>query len=264
MLKKRIIPTLLWKNVGLVKGEQFDSWRRVGPVLPAVKVYNLREVDELVVLDIKATEENRDLYYDEIRQFSSECFVPLAIGGGLHSVEQIRDVLSAGADKVVINSAAYEDPELITRARERFGAQCVVVAIDAQKSENGYRCYSHSATRQKDIAPAEWAKKIQDRGAGEILLQSIDRDGTMDGYDLDLVKRVTKTVDIPVIASGGAGDYEDILEVIDDGKASAAAAASIFHFTEQTPLEAKKHLAKHGIPVRKSLHWTKQENTGKS
>lgn len=251
MLKVRIIPTLLCKNLGLVKGIAFDSWRRVGTIMPAIKVYNIRQVDELIVVDITATSEGRVPDFDEVREFSEECFVPLTVGGGIRSIEDIKQLLRAGADKVSINTAAFEHPELINKAAERFGSQCVVASIDARKNFDGsYRCVSRSGTQETGWEAGEWAIELERRGAGEILITSVDRDGTMQGYDLDLIQRITSRVRIPVIASGGAGNYQHLFEALDTGKAAAVAAASIFHFTEQTPLEAKNYLAFRGIPVR--------------
>lgn len=251
MLKVRVIPTLLWKDVGLVKGERFDSWRRVGTIMPAVKVYNTRQVDELIVVDISATAEKRIPDYAEINEFSRECFVPLTIGGGISDITHVRDLLKAGADKVCINSAAYADPALVQRGAERFGVQCMVVSIDARKKPNGeYECYSHAGKIPTNREVGEWAQYMERMGAGEILITSIERDGTMAGYDLDLISRVTSCVSIPVIASGGAGHYGHMYDALTQANASAVAAASIFHFTQQTPLEAKNYLASHGVPVR--------------
>jgi cyclase len=253
MLKVRIIPTLLLKNLGLVKGIAFDSWRRVGTIIPAVKVYNTRQVDELIVVDISATSEGRVPDFEEVRGFSVECFVPLTVGGGIRCLEDIKELLRAGADKVSINTAAFDRPELITEAAERFGCQCIVVSIDAQRNPDGsYCCLSHSGKQNTGREPGAWAEEVERRGAGEILITSVDRDGTMEGYDLELIRRITSRVRIPVIASGGAGNYHHMFEALDTGKASAVAAASIFHFTEQTPLEAKNYLAAQGIPVRRS------------
>lgn len=250
-LKTRIIPTLLWKNFGLVKGEAFDSWRRVGTVLPSIKVYNQREVDELILLDITATHEGREPDYDSIAEYSAECFVPLTIGGGVRTLDQIRLLLRAGADKVAINSAAYENPDLITESANRFGSQCIVMSIDARKTAAGaYECYSHGASQPTGRAVQQWAMEAERLGAGEILLTSVERDGTMQGYDLELISTVAAHVSIPVIASGGAGQYADFHLALHEGGASAVAAASIFHFTEQTPLEAKRYLSSRGIPVR--------------
>ena len=251
MLKIRIIPTLLWKNVGLVKGSGFDSWRRIGAVLPAIKVYNMREVDELILVDISASLEEREPDYESVSEYSAECFVPLTVGGGVCNIEVIRKLLLAGADKVTINSAAFENPNLVAQAAGRFGSQCIVASIDARRSKDGsYECFSHSGTRATGKEVGIWAAEMEKRGAGEILITSIENDGTMQGYDLELVRHVTKKVKIPVIASGGAGSYEHMVRVLVEGKASAIAAASIFHFTEQTPLEAKTFLHDAGFPTR--------------
>mgnify|MGYP005989431139 CR=1 FL=1 len=250
MLKTRIIPTLLWKRPGLVKGIGFDSWRRTGTVLPQIKVYNIREVDELIVVDITATNENNEPDYEEIAEFTVESFVPMTVGGGVRTLEHFKKLLRVGADKIAVNTAAYQDPELITAAANRFGNQCVVASIDFRKSAAGYRCASHSGTQLIDRCPLEWAQELERLGAGEILLTSVDLDGTMEGYDVEFTRKVSDAVNIPVIASGGAGNYGHMREVLQDGMASAVAAASIYHFTEQTPLEAKAYLAQHGIPVR--------------
>lgn len=251
MLKTRIIPTLLWKDFGLVKGMGFDSWRRVGSVLPAIKVYNTREVDELILVDISATQDNREPDYESVAEFSAECFVPLTVGGGIRTLDNITNLLRAGADKVCINSVAYDHPQLVQEASARFGAQCIVASVDARRMESGkHQCYSHSGEVPRDIEPSEWAKRLEELGVGEILITSIERDGTMQGYDIELIKKVSSLVKIPVIASGGAGSYEHMVEAVKHGGSSAVAAASIFHFTEQTPKQAKKHLDKKGIKVR--------------
>lgn len=252
MLKTRVIPTLLWKDFGLVKGVSFDSWRRVGSVLPAIKVYNTREVDELILVDILATGEGREPDYESVSEFSAECFVPLTVGGGIRTMEHITRLLRAGADKVAINTAAYEDLQLIAESADRFGSQCIVSSIDVKRHPDGrLECWSHSGTRPTGKDPVEWAATLEKQGAGEILLTSIQLDGTMTGYDLSLVSAVSASVGIPVIASGGAGSYDDMVKVVAEAGASAVAAASIFHFTEQTPLRAKQHLDSHGIPVRR-------------
>jgi cyclase len=253
MLKTRVIPTLLWKGASLVKGASFDSWRRVGAALPAIKVYNTRDVDELVLLDISATHEAGEPNYDEIENLSAECFVPLTVGGGINNIDQVAKILRAGADKITINTAGYENPGLIRQTSDRFGAQCVVVSIDVRKSQNGaYECFSHCGTRTTGRTPLEWAREVESLGAGEILLTSVERDGTMAGYDLDLIRQVTDSVQIPVIVSGGAGSYEHLLQAIRVGKASAVAASSMFLFTQQTPLGAKQYLAANGVPIRNS------------
>ena len=251
MLKVRIIPTLLWKKVGLVKGVAFDSWRRVGPVAPAVKVYNTRDVDELILVDITATQERTVPDYESVHDFADDCFVPFTVGGGISAVEHIQSLLRAGADKISINSAAYTTPGLIEEAAKRFGAQCVVASIDARRFADGsYRCFSHSGSVATDVEPVGWARELESRGAGEILVTSIDRDGTMLGYDLALIEAVAQSVNVPVIASGGAGNYEDMRRAVQEAGASAVAAASIFHFTQQTPAEAKRYLAAAGVATR--------------
>jgi cyclase len=251
MLKIRIIPTLLWKDYGLVKGVAFDSWRRIGTIIPAIKVYNTRQVDELIIVDILATRDNREPDYETIREFSAECFMPLSVGGGVRTLDHIKKLLRVGADKVVINSAAYETPQLITEGAQLFGSQCMVVSIDAKKNTAGmYECYSHSGTIPTGQEVSAWAKNIETLGAGEIVINNVDYDGTMKGFDLELIKLLTDSVKIPVIAAGGAGSYEDLYQAISMGKAQAVSAASMFHFTEQTPLEAKNYLAAKGLPVR--------------
>lgn len=250
MLKVRVIPTLLYKSVGLVKGIGFDSWRRVDTVLPAIKVYNMREVDELILVDIDATNEKRDPDYEEIREFSRECFVPFCVGGGITNVEQIKQLLRAGADKVAINSAAYQNLELITEGAKLFGTQCIVASIDCKKIDGKYHCFSHCGKIDTGYLLEDWIKKVVDAGAGEILLTSIELDGTMQGYDVEMIQLATSIVNVPVIASGGAGNYEHMYQAVKEGKASAVAAASIYHFTEQTPKEAKEYLGERGIPVR--------------
>ncbi len=251
MLKVRIIPTLLWKDIGLVKGIGFYSWRRVDTVLPAIKVYNMREVDELVLLDISATKEGVEPDYKSIEEFSKECFVPFAVGGGIKKIEHIKKLLRSGADKVVINTEAYNNQELIREGATKFGNQCIVISIDAKKIDGEYICFSNNGSTNRNISVAEWAKKVESLGAGEIIITSIEKDGTMSGYDFELIKEVVESVSIPVIASGGAGEYEDFYKAIKDYNVSAVAAASIFHFTEKTPKEAKLYLKDKGIPVRK-------------
>jgi cyclase len=254
MLKIRVIPTLLWKNFGLVKGVGFDSWRRVGSVLPAIKVYNSREVDELVLVDIAASVEGNRPDHASVSDFADECFVPLTIGGGIRDLEEIVALLHAGADKVSLNSSLFDDPGLVDEAARRFGVQCIVASIDVRRSANGsLTCLSHSGTRDSGRACVAWAKELAERGAGEILLTSVERDGTMRGYDLDLIERVASAVTVPVIASGGAGSYQHMVDAVQRAGASAVAAASMFHFTEQTPAGAKAAMQAAGIPVRQNL-----------
>ncbi|HQN65191.1 MAG TPA: imidazole glycerol phosphate synthase cyclase subunit [Methylophilus sp.] len=254
MLKVRVIPTLLWKDFGLVKGVGFDSWRRVGAVLPAIKVYNSRDVDELIVVDITASIENNRPDHESVADFSEECFVPLTVGGGISNLDDVLRLLHSGADKVSINTCAYANPDIIDDVASRFGAQCVVASIDARRLDDGrYHCFSHAGSVGTGKDPVEWAKELVSRGAGEILLTSIDRDGTMQGYDLDLTERVAKSINVPLIASGGAGNYLHMIDVIQQAGASAVAAASIFHFTEQTPAGAKQAMKSAGIPIRENF-----------
>jgi len=251
MLKVRVMPTLLFKDMGLVKGIRFDSWRRVGSVMQSVKVYNLREVDELVFLDISATSEKRAPDFETVDEIADECFMPLAVGGGIRTVEQAQRLLKVGADKIIINTAAIEMPQLVRDLAEELGSQSVVVSIDVKRQANGrYEVFSNSGKRATEKDPIMWSKEAEELGAGEIMLTSIDRDGTMEGYDLVITRKVSDSVSIPVIASGGAGNYEHMASILIEGKASAVASASIFHFTQQTPLEAKYFLGDHGINVR--------------
>lgn len=250
MLKVRVIPTLLWKQFGLVKGVAFDSWRRVGPVLPAVKVYNQREVDELVLLDIVAHLSSDDPDFESIAELGQDCFVPLTVGGGVTHIDQVQRLLRAGADKVSINTAAYARPNFINEIANRHGAQCVVASVDVRFKDGVWICFSHAGQHTTGRDVVAWVRELEDRGAGEILITSIDRDGTMQGYDLPLIETITETVKVPVIASGGAGNYQHMVEAVTQAGASAVAAASIFHFTEQTPAGAKQALAAAGVTVR--------------
>jgi cyclase len=255
MLKVRIIPTLLWKEFGLVKGVGFDSWRRVGPVQPAVKVYNLREVDELILVDIMAHQSADDLDFEFISEFGQDCFVPLTVGGGVNRIEQVQKLLRAGADKVCVNTAAYTCPELVSEIAKRHGSQCAIASIDVRQNPlgGGWQCFSHAGKQPTGREVSAWAREIEDIGAGEILITSIERDGTFQGYDLALIEAVVHAVKIPVIASGGAGNYQHMVDAVKQAGASAVAAASMFHFTEQTPAGAKAAMQAAGIPVRRSF-----------
>lgn len=251
MLKTRVIPTLLFKDVGLVKGVGFDSWRRVGSALQSIRVYNLREVDELIFLDITATPTKSAPKFVDIDELADNCFMPMTVGGGVRTVDDVRNLLAVGADKVAINTAALESPGLIRAAADEFGAQCIVASIDVVRNADGKtEVMSHCGKHPTGRDPVEWAKLVTVLGAGEILLTSVDRDGTMKGYDIDLVRDVSAAVSVPVIASGGCGGYSDMAHVLKQGNASAVAAASIFHFTEMTPREAKLFLQQSGIRVR--------------
>jgi imidazole glycerol-phosphate synthase subunit HisF len=250
MLKVRVIPTLLWKQFGLVKGVGFNSWRRVGPVLPVIKVYNQREVDELILVDIVANQSSCDPDFESIYDIGQDCFVPLTVGGGITRIEQVQRLLRAGADKVAVNTGAYNNPDLVSDIARRHGTQCVVSSIDVRAVDGGWVCFSYSGHKDTGREVTAWARELEDRGAGEILITSIDCDGTMKGYDLQLIETVARAVKVPVIASGGAGNYQHMVDAIKEAGANAVAAASIFHFTEQTPAGAKAAMANAGIPIR--------------
>jgi len=253
MLKLRIIPTLLFRKFGLVKGVRFSSDRQVGPIMPAIKVYNARDVDELAVFDVDAHLGSKEPNYGLVRDISKECSVPLTIGGGITHIEQIEKLLEAGADKVSINSALFQNPSLIDNAVARFGSQCVVASIDVTKNNGQWTCKFGSGTIDSKKNPCQWAKELADRGAGEILLTSIDKDGTMSGYDIELINLVISSVSIPLIAGGGAGSARDLIDLFKHTAASAAALASIFHFTQVTPNEVKRELLLAGFPIRLAL-----------
>lgn len=251
MLKTRIIPVLLWNNNSLIKGKNFNSWRRVSSLIPSVKIYNSRDVDELIFLDISATNDNRPPDEYLINQLASECSVPLTVGGGITELYQVEHLLASGADKISINTSAFYKENLISKIAKKFGSQCVVVSIDVRKIEKKYFCYSNSGKKRQSIEPVQWAKNLQDMGCGEILLTSIDKEGEMKGYDIDISNQISNAINIPVIACGGAGNYDHMFDVISMTKVSAVAASSIFHFTELTPTGAKEYLMQKGINVRK-------------
>jgi len=251
MLKTRIIPTLLFKETGLVKDRQFASIRPIGGALQAIKVYGLREVDELVFLDVSATRAGKLPDFALIDELADECFMPFTVGGGIRDPGDIRRLLMVGADKVVLNTAVLDTPDLVRECARQFGSQCIVISIDVRREPDGrLEVYACSGTVATGRNPVAWASQVEALGAGEILLTSIDRDGMMNGYDIPLVKAVADAVSIPVVASGGAGEYADIADLLHNTSAAAAAASSIFHFTEQTPREAKRFLRDRGILVR--------------
>ena len=257
MLKTRLIPTLLLKNGRLVKTIQFQTvenglGRDVGHCVKAPMVYDAQLADELIYLDMHASIEGRgtEQLRDVVAGVVGECFTPLTAGGGISTLEDIRTLLKAGADKVSINTSALLDPGFITQAAEVFGSQCIVVSIDARRVADRYDVYSHAGTRPTGLNAADWARQVEAAGAGEILLTSIDRDGTRQGYDLELVQAVSDAVRIPVIASGGVGKLQDLVDGVVIGRASAVAAASLFHFTDQSPIKAKAFMKRYGINVR--------------
>jgi cyclase len=250
-MKIRIIPTLLLQGSGLVKSVKFANWRKIGSLTQALNVYRARDVDELVFLDIDATPSGQGPDLDIIAEVAAATSVPLAIGGGITSVSTAEAVLRIGVEKIVINTAIHVRPALIAELAKSFGSQSVVAAIDVRRSPDGTAtCFAHGASQPTNWSPVEWAREVEERGAGEILLSAVDRDGTMQGYDLDLIRTVADSVGIPVIASGGAGNYGHLLDAVSSGGASAVAAASMFHFTELTPDGARRYLSENGIAVR--------------
>jgi cyclase len=251
MLKNRVLPLVLLTGYNVVKSIHFSTYRTLGNPITICRIYESRGVDELVLLDIRATLEKRGPSLDIIRDISGECFMPLTIGGGITSVEQVRNILRAGADKVAVNSEAVANPRLIAEIAQEFGSQCCVVSIDAkQVGEGQYEVYTHGGTQPTGKSPAEWAREAEALGAGEILLNSIDRDGAMQGYDIELLKSVTSVVSLPVVAAGGAGQPQHFSQAFQEAHVSAVAAASIYHFTGFTPMEVKRELASCGIAVR--------------
>lgn len=252
MLSKRIIPCLDVDKGRVVKGVQFVDLIDAGDPVEVAKAYNKSLADEIVFLDITASHEERDTIVEIVRKTAAEVFIPLTVGGGIRTVEDFRKILLAGADKVSVNSAAIARPELINEAAQKFGSQCVVVAIDAKYNpERGsWDVYSHGGRNNRVLDAIEWAIEAEKRGAGEILLTSMDKDGTKSGYDNELTRRISESVNIPVIASGGAGTMEHFKDAIIDGKADAVLAASLFHFKEIDIKDLKNYLDKENIPVR--------------
>ncbi len=251
MLAKRIIPCLDVTAGRVVKGVNFVSLRDAGDPVEIARRYDEQGADELTFLDITASSDDRDLILHVIESVAAQVFIPLTVGGGVRKVEDVRRLLNAGADKISINTAAIQNPQLIADAAARFGSQCIVVAIDARRRDaGGWDVYTHGGRTPAAIDAVEWAKRAESLGAGEILLTSMDRDGTRAGFDLELTRAVADAVGIPVIASGGVGSLEHLAEGITVGRADAVLAASIFHFGEFTVLQAKAYLAARGIPMR--------------
>lgn len=250
-LAKRIIPCLDVDRGRVVKGVRFVNLVDAGDPVEQAKFYDAEGADELVFLDITASSGNRDIMRDIAARTAEAVFIPFTVGGGLRTVEDIREILKVGADKVTLNTAVLKNPELIREASERFGSQCVVVAIDAKRAGQGqWEVYSHGGRNPTGKNALEWARRVAALGAGEILLTSMDCDGTKKGYDIELTRTVSEAVPIPVIASGGAGTLDHLRDVLEQGKADAVLAASIFHFQEHTIREAKEYLRARGIPVR--------------
>ena len=250
MLKNRIIPCLDVKNGRVVKGINFVDLKDAGDPVEQAKVYSDGGADEICFLDITASNEKRDTIYDVVERTSKKCFVPLTVGGGVRSVEDINRLLNSGADKVSINTTAVQNPKVIIESSKKFGSQCIVVAIDAKKNNDEWEVFTHGGRKNSKINALEFAKKMEDSGAGELLVTSMDRDGTQIGYDIDLMSKISSKVNIPVIASGGVGSLDHLVDGIKLGKASAVLAASIFHYGKYSVKQAKDYLNSKGIPVR--------------
>jgi cyclase len=251
MLTKRIIPCLDVKEGRVVKGTKFLQLRDAGDPVECAMVYNAQGADELVFLDITASHEERKTMVDVVARTAASCFMPLTVGGGIRTVADMREMLMAGADKVGINTAAVKTPHVIDEAANAFGCQCLVVAIDAKRNDrSSWTVFTHGGRNATELDAVEWAAEVCKRGAGEILLTSMDSDGTKAGYDIALTRAVSEAVTIPVIASGGAGNLDHMVDVLRDGKADAVLAASIFHFGEYTVGDVKKYLGARGVPVR--------------
>jgi len=250
MLAKRIIPCLDVKDGRVVKGTHFVNFKDAGDPVENAKVYDQQGADEIAFLDITASYEKRDILIDIVRRTAEEIFIPLTVGGGVRTLQDIRRLLKAGADKVSVNTAAVKDPEFVERAAKRFGSQCIVIAIDAKRRGHSWEVFTHGGRVPTGIDAVLWAKKMEELGAGEILLTSMDRDGTKDGYDIELTRTISEEVSIPVIASGGVGTLEHLYEGLVFGKADAVLAASIFHYREYSIAQAKSFLREKGVVVR--------------
>lgn len=251
MLAKRIIPCLDVANGRVVKGVNYANLRDAGDPVECAMAYDRQQADELVFLDIAASSEGRATMVDVVRRTAACCFMPLTVGGGIRTVEDMREMLHAGADKVSVNTAAIRRPELVSEGAAAFGSQCIVVAIDAKRQGEGrWNVSTHGGRQFADLDAIEWAREAERLGAGEILLTSMDADGTKNGYDIELTRRVSEAVRIPVIASGGAGNLGHMVQALDEGKADAVLAASIFHFGEYTVGQARDYFAACGLPVR--------------
>ena len=250
MLAKRIIPCLDVKDGRVVKGTQFVDLKDAGDPVEIAKIYDQQGADEIAFLDITASYEKRDILLDIVRRTAEEIFIPLTVGGGVRRLEDIRTLLKAGADKVSVNTAAVKNPRFVERASKRFGSQCIVIAIDAKRKGDSWEVFTHGGRVPTGIDAVLWAKKMEDLGAGEILLTSMDRDGTKDGYDIELTRTISEQASIPVIASGGVGTLDHLYEGLALGKASAVLAASIFHYKEFSIAQVKSFLKEKGVSVR--------------
>ena len=250
MLKLRVIPTLLYDGLTLVKGKNFESWRTVSALIQQVQIYALRGVDEMILLDISSTNKKTRINFNLIKDITENIFMPFTVGGGIKNIHDIQNLLKSGADKVSINTAAFHDKKFIKEAVKIFGSQCIVISVDYKKINGSELVFTNSGKHNTNKNLYEYLEEINELNVGEVLLTSIDRDGTMLGYNIDVIEKATKILQVPIIASGGAKDYKDMLKLINKTKITAIAAASIYHFKNQTPKLAKIFLKENGIKIR--------------
>ena len=250
MLKLRVIPTLLYDGLTLVKGKNFESWRTVSALIQQVQIYALRGVDEMILLDISSTNKKTKINFNLIKDITENIFMPFTVGGGIKNIHDIQNLLKSGADKVSINTAAFHDKKFIKEAVKIFGSQCIVISVDYKKINGSELVFTNSGKHNTNKNLYEYLEEINELNVGEVLLTSIDRDGTMLGYNIDAIEKATKILQVPIIASGGAKDYKDMLKLINKTKITAIAAASIYHFKNQTPKLAKSFLKENGIKIR--------------
>lgn len=253
MVKKRLVACLLWRDGVIVQSVNFDHTNIIGDAQTAVDFFNIWGVDEIVLLDVSRERSNRQILHKTIKKLSTSCFVPLAIGGWIQTLEDIRELLSIGADKIVVNTKALADPEFIIDASDRFGNQCITVSVDVKRTPDGYEVMADRGRDRTGRQPETWAKRVEELGAGEIFLTSIDQDGSQSGYDLDLIKTVSDTVSIPVVASGGVGNWKHLVEGLKLGGADAVSVANRLHHVQHSTKKAKDHLQSSGIDVREPL-----------
>lgn len=250
MLKQRLIPTLLLRNNRMVKGVNFDNYRDTGDPVSTARIYNAQYVDELIIIDIDATNEGRSFSKEVIEKVSKECFMPLTIGGGITSVDTIRELALQGADKVVINSAAYTNESLIKEAADMFGKQCIIVGIDVRKIGKDYLLYKNSGKMLCNLSLIDHVKRVEELGAGELFINNISKDGKMDGYDLELIELISSNSNLPIIACGGAGNFKHLADAYIQTKVSGLAMASIFHFGDNNPIRARAYLKNNSVPIK--------------
>jgi len=251
MVKKRLVACLLWRDGGIVQSVNFSHTNMVGSASTAVEFFNMWGIDEIVLLDVSRDTDSRDKFYETVRRLSKQCFVPLTVGGWVKTTDEMRRLLQIGADKIAINTEAKRNPELIESGSNLFGGQCIVVSVDARRTDTGHEVVIDRGKEPTQTTPSDWAAEAESRGAGEIFLTSIDQDGTKEGYEIDLIRSVSDVVNVPVVASGGAGDWEHLVTAIRDGRADAVSVANRFHHSQHSTTKAKEHMIDAGLSVRK-------------